>query len=63
MHRRRIDIFDEIGITGAAPLASDAASRLGAELGEWSAFDISQMADSDDDLVVSIEILRVKLLI
>ena len=60
VHRGGIDTFDEVGIAGASALGAYAAARLRTEVGERSAFDVSQMRKRDDHLVIGIEVFRVE---
>ena len=61
MHRGHIDMLDEILVARRAALGADAAPVLGTVFGQRRTFDIAQVRNGDDHLVVGVEILRVEL--
>ena len=62
VHGCRVDILDEILIARCASPTSNTAASLSAEISQRCPLDIAKMADGDDNFVVGIEVLRIKLL-
>ena len=62
MHGGRVDILDEVLISGIATLGTYATTSLRAELRERSTLDIAQMGDGNDHLIIGIEVLGVEFL-
>ena len=61
MHRSRVNVFDEICIACRSAATSYAAAALCAKFGQWCAFNVAQMADGNNNLVVGIKVFRIKL--
>ena len=61
VHRRGVDVLDEILFTGVAAARAYAATVLCAEFGQRGAFDVAHVRDSDNHLVVGIKIFGVEI--
>ena len=62
MHRRYIDMLDEVLIARCATLHTDTATVLCAILGQRGTLDITHMRNGDNHIIISIEILGIELL-
>ena len=61
VHSSRIDMFDEIFVTGFTSLRAYAATVLRTELRKRCTLDVSHVRDGDDHFVIGIEIFRIEL--
>ena len=62
MHRGWINEFREVLFTGFSSLRSYSATRLLFKVGQRCTLDVSKMADSNNNWIVRIEILRIELM-
>ena len=62
VHRRGVDVFDEILVARLGALRSYSAPALRTEFAERRAFDIAHVRDGDNHLVVGVEILGIQFL-
>ena len=62
MHVRNIDMLDEVLITCCTSLHTDTASVLCLVFCKGCSLDVSEMRDCDNNILVSVEVLRIELL-
>ena len=60
VHRRVIDVLDEVLIARGSAFGADPAASLRAEFGQRCALDISEMTDGDHHFVIGIEVFGVE---